>query len=170
LECISKFTDVPKSEIKLGVDGCAAPNFALPISGMANSFSRLVFPPKSFDGETREACRKVVTAMINYPEIIGGTGRLDTEIMQAAQGKVISKVGAEGVYLAGVLPCERWKTGLGIAFKVEDGDDKRARPVVAVELLRQLGVLNGSDLDEISPMKIYNRRRDIVGKVVAEIR
>ncbi len=158
-----------KVKSKLGIDGCAAPNFALPISGMATSFARLVFPPESFDDATRDACRKVVAAMVNYPEIIGGTGRLDTEIMQVASGKVISKVGAEGVYVAGVLPSDRWKTGLGIAFKVEDGDDKRARPVVAVELLRQLGVLGEGDLDEISPMKIYNRRRDIVGKVIAEI-
>ncbi len=169
LECVSKFTDVPQDVIKLGVDGCTAPNFALPISGMAKSFARLVFPPETFDDKTREACRGVVTAMLNYPEIIGGTGRLDTEIMQAGRGKVVSKVGAEGVYVAGVLPCERWKSGLGIAFKIEDGDDKRARPVVAVELLRRLRVLENSDLDEISPMKIYSRRGDTVGKVVAEI-
>ncbi len=167
LECIAEFTEVPKNEIEIGIDGCAAPNFALPISAMAKSFAKLVFPPKSLDTDTREAVRRIVSAMMNYPELIGGTKRLDTEIMQAARGKIISKVGAEGVYVAGVLPSERWKTGLGIAFKIEDGEDKRARPVLAVELLRQLGILSENDLTDISPILIYNRRGDSVGKVVA---
>ncbi|MDQ3322958.1 MAG: asparaginase, partial [Acidobacteriota bacterium] len=125
LDVVSLFTDLAKNEIPIGIDGCAAPNFALPVRAMAKSFARLVFPPKSFDDETREACRRIVSAMMTYPEMIGGTDRLDTIIMQSARGRIISKIGAEGVYLAGVLPCERWKTGLGIALKIEDGDDKR---------------------------------------------
>lgn len=169
LKCISEFSDVPESEIGIGIDGCAAPNFALPVSAMARSFSRLVFPPGHFDPELREACRRIVSAITKFPELIGGTGRLDTEIMKAARGMVISKVGAEGVYVAGVLPSKTWKTGLGIAFKIEDGDDKRARPVVAVELLRQLGVLESDSLREISPMAILNRRGDAVGEVVATL-
>ncbi len=91
----------------------------LPISAMAKSFARLIFPPKSFDKELREACRQIVSAMINYPEMIGGTQRLDTIIMQTLRGKIISKVGAEGVYLAGVLPSPKWKKGLGIALKLK---------------------------------------------------
>jgi L-asparaginase II len=167
LNCVAEFTEVPKDEIEIGIDGCAAPNFALPISAMAKSFAKLVFPPKSMETETREAVRRIVSAMMEFPELIGGTGRLDTAIMQAARGKVISKVGAEGVYVAGVLPSEKWKKGLGIAFKIEDGEDKRARPVLAVELLRHLEILSEKDLTDISPMLIYNRRGDAVGKVVA---
>ena len=167
LETVSLFSDVPKEEIKIGIDGCAAPNFALPISAMAKSFARLVFPPESFDEKTRKACQIVVSAMTNYPEMIGGTERLDTILMQTLQGKIISKVGAEGVYTAGVLPSKKWKTGLGIAFKIEDGEDKRARPVVAIELLRQLGILEAESLKQFSPMMIENRRGDVVGKVVA---
>ncbi len=168
LETVSLFSDVPKDDIKIGIDGCAAPNFALPISAMAKSFARLVFPPRNFDGELRDACRKIVWAMTNYPEMIGGNERLDTILMQTLKGKIISKVGAEGVYTAGVLPSEKWKTGLGIAFKIEDGEDKRARPVVIVELLRQLGILDAESLREFSPILIENRRGDVVGKVVAD--
>ncbi|CAN5503748.1 asparaginase [soil metagenome] len=167
LQCVSNFTDIPPDKIKIGIDGCAAPNFALPISAMAKSFARLIFPPKSFDKELREACRRSVSAMRNYPEMIGGTQRLDTIIMQTLRGKIISKVGAEGVYLAGVLPSPKWKKGLGIAFKIEDGEDKRARPVVAIELLRQLGILDAESLKQLSPMAIENRRGDIVGRVEA---
>ncbi len=137
---------------------------------MARAFARLVFPPKSFNGKLREASRQIVSSMLNFPEMIGGTKRLDTLIMQATRGKIVSKIGAEGVYLAGVLPNEKWKTGLGIAFKIEDGDDQRARAVVAIELLRQVGILNQSNdekLREYSPIMIKNRRGDAVGTVVS---
>lgn len=172
LQTVSLFTRVPENEIKIGIDGCALPNFAVPISAMARAFAKLVSPPESFDEKLREACRKIVSAMTNFPEMIGGTRRLDTLIMQAAPGKIISKVGAEGVYLAGILPNERWKTGLGIAFKIEDGDDTRARAVVAIELLRQLGVLNESNdekLREYSPIVLKNRRGDKVGEVTSDL-
>lgn len=171
LECISEFTDVPQNEIKIGTDGCAAPIFALPLVAMARAFARLVFPPKNFDGETREACRRIVSAMMTYPEMIGGMERLDTTIMRALRGKIISKIGAEGVYTAGVLPSPRWKKGLGIAFKIEDGDDQRARAVVVIELLRRLGVLDEKATDALadySPLPIKNRRGATVGKVIAK--
>lgn len=167
LETVAQFTGVAADEIAIGVDGCAAPNFALPINAMALSFARLVLPPAELDGETREACRRVVSAMMTYPELIGGSDRLDTRIMQALPGKIISKVGADGVYLAGVLPSPKWKRGLGIAFKIEDGDDFRARPAVAVELLKQLGILETDRLNDFAPLAVKNRRGDVVGKVEA---
>jgi L-asparaginase II len=171
LETVSLFTDVPENKIKIGIDGCALPNFALPLSAMARAFAKLICPPENFDDRLRDACRQIVSAMISFPEMIGGTRRLDTLLMQAARGKIISKVGAEGVYLAGVLPNEQWKTGLAIAFKIEDGDDQRARAVVAIELLRRLGILNESNdekLREFSPIMLKNRRGETVGKVVPD--
>lgn len=167
LKVVSKFTGVPEDEIKIGVDGCAAPNFAVSVAAMARSFARLVLPPADFDDETREACRRAVSAMISYPEMIGGTQRLDTLLMQNANRGLISKIGADGVYVAGVLPSPRWQKGLGIAFKIEDGDDKRARAVVAVELFRRLGIFAAETLKELSPLPVKNRRGDIVGKVEA---
>jgi L-asparaginase II len=168
LKCIADFTEVPEDEIKLGIDGCAAPNFALPVAAMAKSFINLISPSK-FPEPTQASCKRIAAAMMNHPELIGGSERLDTKLMQAAPGKLISKVGADGVWLCGVLPCERWPTGLGIALKIADGDDHRARPVVAVEILRQLGVLSTDDLTDFSPMPVKNRRGDVVGRIeVAE--
>ena len=165
LKTISVFTRIPAAEIKNGIDGCAVPNFAMPISAMAKSFVDLVSPPKSFDETLRAASSRIVSAMMNFPELIGGTERLDTLIMQAAPGKIISKVGADGVWLCGVLPDDKRPQGLGIAQKIEDGDDKRARPVVAVEVLKQIGILSREDLPELSPMLIKNLRGDVVGRV-----
>jgi L-asparaginase II len=167
LETVALFSEVPLKKIRIGIDGCAAPNFALPVSSMAKSFLNLILPPESFPRDVREACGRIVSAMTNFPELIGGNERLDTMLMLAAPGKIISKVGADGVWLCGVLPSEKYPKGLAIAMKIEDGDDKRARPVVAVEILKQLGILSSEDLPELSPMPIKNRRGDVVGRVEA---
>ena len=168
LETISLFSECPVNKIKIGIDGCAAPNFALPLSAMARSFSNLIAPPENFGAEVRTACGRIVSAITNFPELIGGLERLDTMLMQVTAGRIISKVGADGVWLCGVLPSDKYPNGLGIALKIEDGDDKRARPVVAVEILKRLEVLLPDDLPELSPMPIKNRRGDVVGRVEAD--
>jgi len=165
LETIALFSEVPVNEIKIGIDGCAAPNFAMPVSAMARSFLNLISPPDSFPLAEKKAAERAVQSMLKFPELIGGNERLDTMLMQAAPGMIISKVGADGVWLCGVLPGEKRPTGLGIALKIEDGDDRRARPVVAVAILKQLGILSPDDLPELSPMSVKNRRGDIVGRV-----
>ena len=161
LRIVSEYTETPDAEIPIAVDGCAAPNFAVTIAAMARGFTNLVSPAA---GAT---ARRIVSAMINYPELIGGSGRLDTVIMQAAPEQIVSKVGADGVWLCGVLPNDKFPKGLGIALKIEDGDDYLSRPVVAVELLRSLGVLTDSDLPDLAPMPVRNRRGDVVGRVEA---
>ncbi len=170
LEAFSVFAETPIETIKIGIDGCAAPNFAVSLRAMAKTFAKLVSPPENFDEEYRKACSQIVSAMINYPELIGGSERLDTLMMRAANGKIISKIGAEGVWLCAVLPSENWKSGLGIALKIEDGDDKRARAVVSIEILRQLGILSAEDLTQYSPMPIKNRRGDSVGRIEANFK
>jgi len=166
LRCVADFAEVPEDQIAIGVDGCSAPNFALSVAAMARSFANLIGPAK-FPDTVQSACSRIVSAMLQYPELIGGTTRLDTMLMQAAPARLISKVGADGVWLCGVLPCDLWPKGLAIALKVEDGDDNRARPVIAVEVLRRLGILSATDLTDLSPMPIKNRRGKIVGHVTS---
>ena len=169
---IEQFSGVPLQEIAIGIDGCGAPVFGVTISAMALMYARLVHPPETFDEETREACRRIVSAMNTYPEMIGGglNERLDTEIIRAAHGRLVSKVGAEGVYTAGVLPCKEWPHGFGLAIKIEDGEDRRSRPTVVIESLRQLGILTGEAYDAVrsfSNFPIRNHRGDLVGEVRA---
>ena len=164
LSTVAEFAEVAESDIALAVDGCAAPNFAISIESMARSFINLIDPAR-FDENTRNACRRLVTAMTKFPELIGGIERLDTMLMQAAGGTIISKVGADGVWLCGVLPSENWPTGLAIALKIEDGNDLRARPVVAADALVRLGVLDPAAVSELLPMQVRNRRGDVVGRV-----
>ncbi len=170
LETVSLFTDVAVDEIKLGIDGCAAPNFAVPVSAMARAFAKLVAPPDDFDEATKKACARIVAAMLDFPEMIGGTERLDTMLMREGKGKLISKIGAEGVYSAGVLPSADFPKGLGIAVKIEDGDDKRARAVVLIELLRRLGIFSAETLRKFSPLPIKNHRGETVGETRANFK
>ena len=109
--------------------------------------------------------------MIHFPEMVGALkDRLDTEMIRAGNGRLISKIGAEGVYTVGVLPCADWPNGLGLALKVEDGDDRRARPPAVIEALRQLGVLSDSEITALAtyaPTPITNRRGERVGEARA---
>ncbi len=166
---IAQFSSVPLEDIAVGVDGCGVPVFGITVRAMALMYARLVSPPADFDEATRTACARIAAAMITYPEMVGGTNeRFDTEMMRATSGGVVSKVGAEGVYTAGVLPCEEWPRGLGLAFKIEDGEDRRARPTVAIEALRQLSVLQGKALEALAryaSFPIRNHRGDTVGTV-----
>jgi L-asparaginase II len=170
-DTVAQFCGVPVTDIAVGTDGCAAPIFGITIKAMALAYARLVSPPEGFDKITRGACERIARVMNAYPELIGGTSnRLDTEVMRAAPRRVISKVGAEGVYTAGVMPCKEWPNGLGIALKIEDGDDKRARPTVVVESLRQLGVLRDESLEAVAKYAFFpirNRRGDLVGEISA---
>lgn len=170
-DTVEKFSDIAVTDMAVGIDGCGAPIFGITVKAMALAYARLISPPAHFDKATSDACERIVRVMSTYPELIGGTSeRLDTELMRAAPGRLISKVGADGVYTAGILPCEEWPRGLGFAVKIEDGDDKRARPPVVIESLRQLGVLRDESLEAVSKYAFFpvrNRRGDLVGEIKA---
>jgi L-asparaginase II len=170
-DVIARFSGVPADDLAIGIDGCGVPVFGMSVSAMARMYAQLCVPPQTFDEPTRAACKRIVAAMVTYPELIGGTvERLDTEMMRAAGGRLISKIGAEGVYTVGVLPCTEWPNGLGLALKIEDGENFRARPTVVIEALRQLGVLRAESLAAVAPyarFAVRNRRGDEVGEVRA---
>ena len=172
LRAVSEFSGVPAEEIALGVDGCGAPVFGVPVTAMALMYARLVARPEGFSNEaSRQAAGRISRAMMAHPEIVGGRAdRLDTKVMQAGGGAIVSKVGAEGVYTAGVVPSKDWPRGLGVAIKIEDGEDRRSRPTVVIETLRQLGILDEKAIGELAPYSrftVRNHRGDEVGEVRA---
>lgn len=174
LRAVSQFSGINADEIALGTDGCGVPVFGMPVRAMALMYARLAAPPEEFDAETRAACARLTAAMNAHPELVGGTHeRFDTEVMRAGRGRLVSKIGAEGVYTAGVLPCARWPKGLGLAFKIEDGEDRRARSTIAIEALRQLDVLDADAYKMLSPyasFPVQNHRGEKVGQIRASFR
>lgn len=168
---VARFSDVPLEKIAIGTDGCGVPVFGVSVGAMALMYARLVSPPAEFAPELKAACKQIIDAMTEFPEMVGGSkDRLDTELIRAGHGGFISKIGAEGVYTVGVLPCREWPLGLGLALKMEDGDDLRARPPAVIEALLQLRVLAKENLETLAnyaPAPITNRRGDRVGEVRA---
>lgn len=132
-----------------GVDGCAAPNFALPLTAFATALAKLA-------GRQTPGAGRILHCMTTYPELVAGTGRSCTALMHAAGGKAAVKVGAEGVYAA-MLP----ELGLGVALKIDDGAGRGAEIAIAV-VLEKLGVIPGDA--GLSRAPIRNTRGDAVGE------
>jgi L-asparaginase II len=138
------------SELPWGVDGCAAPNFALPLGGFARALAKLA------GGKTPGATR-ILRSMLAHPKLVGGTGRACTGLMRAAAGRAAVKIGAEGVY-AGIVP----EYGLGIALKIDDGAARAAETTIAA-ILDKLGVL-GDGAREFLHAPVVNSRGATVGE------
>jgi L-asparaginase II len=142
------------TQLPWGVDGCAAPNFALPIAAFARALAKLADP----HGPRAHAAQRLVRAMIAHPELVGGTGRACTVLMRACGGSAALKAGAEGYY-AGLIP----QAGLGIALKIDDGAGRAAETVIAaiVDRLGLLGDDNAARDILVAPLR--NTRGTIVG-------
>lgn len=122
---IAKWTDVPASDIVLGVDGCTTVCYGLSLTGMALAYARL-------GSSQSPAAERIRRAMTTHTLMVGGRHRPCSDIMRAAGGAVVVKIGAEGVYGASVV-----EAGIGIALKVEDGG-MRSAPIALLAVLHQL--------------------------------
>ena len=149
LETISALSDVPLEEVAVAVDGCGVSTFGMPLRGLAVAFARLADPSAVADPPLREALTRIRDAMMAHPELVAGERRrIDTALMRAYPRLVVSKGGAEGVLAMGLPPgalranATYGGAPVGVAAKVEDGNlARRAGDVVAVEALRQLGLV-----------------------------
>jgi len=176
LAAFAALSQLPVAEVKLGTDGCSAPNFAIPLSNAALAMARLC-DPRELSSERASACRKITSAMTAYPEMVSAYGEFDEQLMRAGDGKIVCKRGAEGYQIIGLLPgvLGPGAPGVGIALKVSDGDPSRTaldlthstrvRPAVALEVLRQLGVLSAEQqqtLTSFGPVKPIENHRSII--------
>ena len=145
-------------DLPWGVDGCAAPNFALPLAAMARALARFAAPDDLAPARAC-ACRRIVQSMIAHPELVSGTGRACAILMRSCGGRADVKAGAEGFYAA-LLP----ESGLGVAIKIDDGAGRAAETVIAA-ILDKLGAL-GDDAParEILRGPILNTRGAAVGE------
>jgi L-asparaginase II len=156
---ISLWTDVPCAKIVQAVDGCGVVVFGMTLERMARAYSR--FAVAAARGE--EFPRRVVDAMSSHAFLVGGTDRFDSALIAETEGRVVSKVGAEGVHCA--LLTER---GIGVAVKVEDGA-QRAQVPALLRLLQELDALPSPlspRLAEWMRRPVKNTRGESVGEVV----
>ena len=154
LKTFSDFCDIEPDHVQIGRDGCSVPTFAVPLFNAALGWARLV-KPESFPDSRSHAAQKVTSAMANNPFLVAGPGRLDTRLMEIAQGKIISKAGAEAYQAAGIIEhaIAPGSPALGITIKIASGDQgKRALACVLIEVLRQLRLLSPDQLETLSDM------------------
>ncbi len=179
LETFSEMCGIDPARVGIGTDGCSAPNFAIPLTNAALGFANLC-DPRSLEQVRAAACRRITSAMMANPVMVSGVGRLDTRIMEVCSKRILAKGGAEGYMslgiMAGVLGTE--SPGIGIAFKVSDGDlsvrnpdgtfRNRVRPALALEILRQLGAITDKELETLSEFgpinPVTNARKIVVGE------
>ena len=152
---VSRRSDVPIAEIKTGVDGCGVVCFGLPLQNMALAYARLAIADSQGESPIRNPQSAIVQSMLRHPELVAGEGRPCTELMRAHPGRVVVKVGAEGVYCALVLP-----DGLGVALKVADGHTLASALALAA-VLEQLGLRPQPASLQARP--IVNTRGETVG-------
>jgi L-asparaginase II len=152
LETFAAICGMPIEEVELGIDGCSAPNFAIPLYNAALGYARLC-DPRDQAPERATACRAIAAAMMANPDMVAGPGRFDTALMQAGNGRIVSKGGAEGYQAVGLLPGALGpdSPGIGITLKISDGDPTdRARNGVMMAILKTLGVLSEPQLEALA--------------------
>jgi L-asparaginase II len=160
---LARWTEMNADDLETAVDGCGVVTFALPIDRLARGFARFAAAARRGD----DAPARVVQAMVRNPEYVAGTDRLCTELMRVGRGRIFAKVGAEGVYCAGVPGAE-----LGIALKVEDGATRAAEPAL-IATLQALAVLSEDEVAELARFAepdITNTRGEQVGMLRARIK
>jgi L-asparaginase II len=178
-EILTSFAEMcrlPVKEVELGIDGCSAPNFAVPLHNAALAMARLC-DPRELSKERASACRKITSAMTTHPEMVSAYGEFDEQLMRVGEGQIVCKRGAEGYQIIGLLPnvLSADSPGIGIALKVLDGDASRTtmdlvhiprvRPAVTLEILRQLGVLSSEQeqaLASFGPVLSVKNHRGVV--------
>lgn len=157
LRTFAEMADVDPASVLVGIDGCSAPTFAVSLRSAALAYARLC-DPRDLPEPRASALRRIYRAMTTNPVMVSGPTGFDTRLMQAAGGKVVSKGGAEGYQALGIAPgaIAPDSPAMGITFKVIDGDvTGRARPVISLAILRQLGALNET---ELAGLKDYDTR------------
>ena len=157
---VSHWSGVSVDDMPIAVDGCGVTVMALPLDRMALAYARWGRAIAAGD----ELPLRTAEAIRAHPQLLGGTDRFDTVLIEETNGEVISKVGAEGVHCLTVPAA-----GLGLAIKVEDGA-LRAQHIAVLKLLQVLQVLPETlppRLAEWMMKPIRNTRGAVIGEVRA---
>jgi L-asparaginase II len=161
---VAHFTSTPEADLVGAVDGCSAPNYAVPLHRLALAFARLA--ARQDDAEYGRAPQILAGAMTACPEMVSGERRSDLQLMRAGRGDWVAKIGAEGVQGIGIRGA-----GIGIAIKVADGNKRVLRPVIAsvLEQLRLLDAKSRAELADWSAPIVTNYRGIATGRILSSV-
>jgi L-asparaginase II len=146
-------------DLRMGIDGCSAPNYAVPLSRLARAYARLA--SGASDPEFGPSFATLADAMAAHPELVSGTGRSDLALARAGRGDWLAKAGADGVQAVASR-----SRGQALVVKIADGN-KLALQAATVAVLDQLGWLDEGQREELRPWRaaqIRNARGTCVGE------
>ena len=163
LQGCAELLDIDLKSAPIGVDGCGVPVIAVPMIACATFYARLA-EDERLPAKWRVAMNRVKHAMLEHAEFVGGVGRLDTDIMQATRSRLLCKSGAEGYHACTVFP-----EAIGMASKVEDGNNRATPPFVVDWLLGQ-GYISEEEAGALARHRfpdVLNHAGAIVGQIKA---
>ena len=142
-QSVAAVSRLGEGQLAAGVDGCSAPNYAMPLSRLAFCFARLAGGRQ--DAEFGEAFESLGNAMLAHPEMVSGTGRNDLAFTKAGRGDWLTKIGADGVQVIASKTRRQ-----AIAIKVISGN-MPALYTAAVTALEQAGWLDDEQRELLKP-------------------
>ena len=160
------FTETKIIDYQKGIDGCSAPQYAFPLKNLSIAMVNLIKHYVEKKNNTKEI-RILLKAIEKYPQLTGSKSIYSSQLMNATNGKIFCKGGAEGVLLF-----SHKEKKIGGVIKVNDGNE-RALPSIANEIFKKLKILNSSELRKLSKWsneKIFNHAKKTTGKIYTEIK
>ncbi len=152
-QALQAATGCDLSRAPQGIDGCSIPTFGIPLQQLALAFAR-VATGSGLEPDHAAAAARLRRAVARAPFMVGGTDRFDSRVMERLGERVCCKVGAEGVYCA-ALPGQ----GLGVALKIDDGNNARAAEVTMAALIEAYVPLNEAEarfMRSLSDLRLRN--------------
>lgn len=175
---VQEMSGMGDGQVQWAVDGCNLHAPALPLGNLAYMYATFANAQGGEGSNTRDKyLSRIFDCMSKYPDIVSGTGRFCTTLMEAYGGVLVGKIGADGCYgigiraspnssLSDISPNFEGRRAIGIAVKTEDGSLEMLCSAV-VEILKQLDV--GKDLcrqlEDFHHPKICNTAGVVTGGV-----
>lgn len=164
-QTVARACEYPAERMALGIDGCSAPNFSLPVKQLAVGFKNLALA-RSADEALRDALGRVFDAMTGEPYLVAGRNRFCYDFMRSLPGRGVTKLGAESIQGLGLTDPK-----IGIAVKVTDGAIRALGPI-CLRVLRELGIITRLDrLPYLQPYEtpvVRNARGTETGRIVVD--
>jgi L-asparaginase II len=145
-EIVTQVLRLSEDDLVTGTDGCRIPTFAAPVRTFAAAYATLADPkraPTEAGRELANPLNRLREAMIAHPVLIGGEETLDSDIMALSEGRIVAKLGAEGLLCLAVP-----ERGLGIAIAADDGSSRALGPA-AVGVIEQLELVEPKIVDTL---------------------
>ncbi len=157
---LSEVMGIDLAQSPWGIDGCGIPTYGIPLAKIARGMSSLL--DDSLSPSRTQAAGQILRACQRYPELVSGQKDWGAAIVRRGQGKILLKVGAEGV-LCGLLPEHQ----VSFSLKTIDGNG-RAVQAVAFEILKHYGILADSEIESLwqsTGGQLKNTLQEVVGEI-----